>query len=426
MACVHKGIKGGVKQMSAMKFNQKIYSPVFIAGWLLVNLLASAAQADVGPALSGITARADDASTVFWSPAGITRLDQPELMVGAAVVAMESKFNVKESNRDGGNADYDSSLLLVPAFYYAHPLNDRWSTGVSLTVPSGFGNEYGKSWSGRYLAEESELTFVLLSGTVGYKLTDRWAIGGGPMMMYTDSMTKARINNPDGGDGSVKLEEDGIAFGWQLGLLYDISNTARVGAVYRSEFDPDLSGKPKYHKLNPLLKDALKALGLFNKNVDVDFKVPQQVQLGYYQEFRQDWSFTVDAVWLDMSEFGIEHVSVGADHVSLPSEFKDTWAFTAGLRYQYQPDLAFSVGAAHMSSPVSEHKRNIALPLDRIIAVGAGVEWQWKGYQIHTNLNYADFGDGKLDQDGGLPGRIKGSFDYSHAVILDMQIIKKF
>jgi len=41
-------------------------------------------------------------------------------------------------------------------------------------------------------------------------------------------------------------------------------------------------------------------------------------------------------------------------------------------------------------------------------------------------FSLVDFGDGKLDQDGGLAGRIKGSFDYNHAVILDMQIIKKF
>jgi len=410
-----------------MEFDQKMY-PVhfFRAGWLLACLLTTATQADIGPALSGITARADDASTVFWSPAGITRLDQPELMTQATLVAMESKFNVKQSNVNGGNANYDSSILLVPGIYYAHPLNERWSVGASLTIPSGFGNEYGKSWSGRYLSEESDLTFALLTGTVGYKLTEQWSIGGGPMLMYTDSMTKARINNPVGGDGKVKLEEDGTAFGWQLGLMYDISNTTRIGAVYRSEFDPDLSGKPKFKNLDPILQDALIAAGLFNQNVDVDFKVPQQVQVGYYQEFKEDWSFTVDALWLDMSEFGIEHVSVGADHVSLPSEFKDTWAFTAGLRYQYRPDLAFSVGAAHVSSPASKSKRAIALPLDRIIAVGAGVEWQWRDYLIHTSLNYADFGDNKLDQDGGLAGRIKGSFDYNHAVILDMQIIKKF
>jgi long-chain fatty acid transport protein len=179
-----------------MKFNKKIYTARFFrAGWLLACLLSSAAQADVGPALAGITARADDASTVFWSPAGITRLDQPELMTQATLIAMESKFNVEESNINGGNANYDPSILLVPGIYYAHRLNERWSAGASLTIPSGFGNEYGKSWSGRYLAEESDLTFALLTGTVGYKLTDQWSIGGGPMMWQGNAWSNCR--DPD-------------------------------------------------------------------------------------------------------------------------------------------------------------------------------------------------------------------------------------
>ena len=54
---------------------------IFKAIWLLAFLLGTVAQADVGPAMSGITARANDASTVFWSPAGITRIEQPELLM---------------------------------------------------------------------------------------------------------------------------------------------------------------------------------------------------------------------------------------------------------------------------------------------------------------------------------------------------------
>jgi len=393
---------------------------------LLACCLASVAQADVGPAMSGITARANDASTVFWSPAGITRIDQPELVVQATLVAMDSKFNVDESNRSGGNADSDFSLLPVPGLYYAQPLDERWTAGVSVTVPSGFGNDYGKTWSGRYLVQESELTFVALTGTLGYELTDQWSVGGGPIIMYTDSTSKARVNNLVGSDGRVELEENGFGFGWQLGLMYDISDTARVAAVYRSEIDPDLSGKPDFRNVGPLLESTLKAKGLWEKNIDVDFKVPQQVQVGYFQEFKDDWSFTLDAVWIDTSEFGIQHVSVSDDDVSFPSEFKDAWAFMVGLRHEYRPDLAFSVGAAYLTSPASKSKRSVALPLDRVIAVGAGVEWQWKGLEIHTNLNYADMGDNKLDQDGGAAGRVKGSFDRNHALILDTQIIKRF
>lgn len=396
------------------------------AGWLLASLSAFAAQADLGPALSGLTAQADNATTVFWSPAGITRLDQQELLVGATLAVTESKFEVDESNRSGGSADNDTSLLAIPSFYYAHPINDKWSAGAALTVPSGFGNQYGKSWSGRYLSEESDLAFVALSGTLGYRFNDHWSIGGGPIVLYTDSTSKARVNNLVGPDGKIELEEDGFGFGWQLGLMYEFSESARIGAVYRAEIDPDLSGNPKLNNLDPLLEAGLNALGLLDEDIDVDFKVPEQVQLGYYQDLTKDWSFTLDAMWINMSQFGINHVSVDSASVSLDGSFKDNWLFSTGLRYRYRPDLAFSVGGLYMTSPTTDARRTIALPVDRVIAVGAGVEWQWKGFVIHNNLNYADLGDGDLDQDGGLAGRIEGSFDTNYAVVLDTQIIKRF
>jgi len=401
------------------------------AGWLLAGLSAlTAAQADIGPALSGLAARASNASTVFWSPAGITRLDEPELLGQVTLAGSATKFEVDESNVDGGSADNDPRFLVIPAFYYAHPLNDRWSVGASLNVPSGFGNAYGKSWSGRYLSEESELAFVALGATVGYKLSDHWSVGGGPIMLYTDSMTKARVRDISGPDGRIKLEEDGVGFGWQLGLMYEMNEDMRIAAVYRSEIDPDLSGRPKFENIGPVLEAGLGALGLLDQNIDVQFKVPEQVQLGYYQAFKDDWSFTLDVMWINMSAFGINHVSVNSDltsgTVSVDGSYKDTWLFSAGLRYQYRPDLAFSAGAMYVTPPSSDGRRTIALPLDRVIAVGGGVEWQWKGFEIHNSLNYAHIGDANLDQDNGLAGRINGSFDTHYAVVLDTQLIKRF
>ena len=114
--------------------------------------------------------------------------------------------------------------------------------------------------------------------------------------------------------------------------------------------------------------------------------------------------------------------------VSLVGSFKDMYIFTTGLRYQYRSDLAFSVGGAYATSPATDGRRTIALPLDRVIAVGAGGEWEWewKGFAIHNNLSYADLGDGDLDQDNGLAGRVKGSFDTNYAVVLDTQVIRRF
>ena len=395
---------------------------------LLGSSTAQVAHAEVGPALAGVTASANDATSVFYSPAGITRLDRPELVVQSMFAATDAKFEVDESNISGGSADNDTEFLVIPALYYVHPLGDRWRLGASINVPSGIGDNYGKSWSGRYLAEEAEIAFVAVSGVVSYKLTDHWSIGGGPIYMYTDSTTKARIKNigENRPDGRIRLDEKGSDVGWQLGLMYEFSDSARLGAVYKSDLDPDLEDSPDIDGIGPLLEDALRRAGLLDQHVDVNFKIPAIAQLGYYQEFMDKWSFTVDGMWLNTSDFGLSHVSVGPDSLSVNTDFRDAWMFSGGLKYHYRPDLAFAVGAMRMSSPISDGRRGVGLPLDRIVVVGAGVDWQWNDLRIITNLNYVDKGDGHIDQDGGLAGRVKGSFDQNYAVVLDVQVGKRF
>ena len=384
----------------------------------------------MGPALTGITASANDATSVFWSPAGIARLERPELLVQSTLVYKNAKFDVDQATLAGGSADRDEEGLVIPAFYYAHPLNDRWSVGTSLTVPSGIGNNYGNSWAGRYLAMETELAFFALQGTVAYRINDEWSVGGGPLLMYTDSTTKARVNNlePGRADGTVKLEEDGVGVGFSLGVMFEPVEGSRFGAVYRSEIDPDLSGKPKFKGLGPLLNTALELSGLDNAKIDVDFRIPAQLQIGLYHELTDRLSLTVDGIWLNMSRFGINSVSIERDSLSIESEYRDMYVGSLGLKYYTRPDLAFSLGVLYATSPISDGKRTIGLPLDRTIVAGGGVEWQWsKDLVIKTALNYIDLGDGKIDHDGGLlTGAVTGSFRDNYAIAFDLQITKRF
>jgi hypothetical protein len=49
-------------------------------------------------------------------------------------------------------------------------------------------------------------------------------------------------------------------------------------------------------------------------------------------------------MWVNMSAFGINHVSVNSDMtsatLSLDGSFKDMYIFTTGLRYHYRPGRA--------------------------------------------------------------------------------------
>jgi long-chain fatty acid transport protein len=397
----------------------------------IIFLLAPfSGRAEIDPALTGLSAGGGDATSVFFSPAAITRLDESELVLQTALVYQDSKFRVDESTIDGGNADNDDKILLVPGAYYVRPLGERLRLGLSVNVPSGFGNDYGKTWSGRYLAEESNLAFLAAAAPLAYRVTERWSVAAGPYLIYTDSRTKARVNNilPEFGDGNVRLEEDGAALGWLAGVMYEPTPTTRFAANYKSSVDPKLEGTPSFNNLDPLLREALAAADLLGTEVDVDFKVPAIAQGGVYTEFGDRWSATGDVVWINMSEFGITRVSVGQASITVrEDDFRDAWLGSAGVKYRYADDRAVSIGAMYFTSPVSDGKRNIALPVDRVFGVGAGLERPCLGFQCKMILNYFDLGDGDLAEDGGpVLGSIEGSFSKNWAVMLDIQLKKIF
>ena len=387
-------------------------------------------MADVGPALTGLAAGGNDATSVFFSPAAIKRLEKPEWVVQTAVVFEESRFEVDEASQDGGSARSDDRLLLVPGAYHVRPLGERWRLGLSLNVPSGFGNDYGLKWAGRYLAEESSLAFVAAAAPVAYKVNDQWSIAAGPYMIYTDSVTKARVNNllPEYGDGSVKLEEDGAAFGWLAGVMWELTDRTRFGFSYKSSIEPDLKGTPTFANLDPIVREALAAADLLGTEVDVDFKVPAIAQGGFYTEFAERSAVTGDVVWVDMSEFGVTHVRVGQESISVRSEgFDDIWITSAGLKYRHSDDRTYSVGAMYVTEPIKDSRRQITLPLDRVIGVGAGVEQPCWSHPCTIVLNYFDLGDGDVSEDGGpVFGSVEGSFSRNWAVMLDFQVKMNF
>jgi len=386
--------------------------------------------ADVGPALTGLAAGGNDATSVFFSPAAITRLDKPEWVIQTAVVFEDSRFEVDQASESGGSADNDASVFLVPGVYYVRPLGERWRLGVSVNVPSGIGHDYGLKWAGRYLAEESSLAFVAAAAPLAYKVNDQWSIAAGPYMIYTDSVSKARVKNvlPEYGDGSVKLEEDGAAFGWLAGAMFELNASTRFAVSYKSSIEPDLKGTPTFANLDPLVREALAAVNLLGTEVDVDFKVPAIAQGGFYTEFADRWAVTGDVVWIDMSEFGVTHVRVAQDSLSVRSQgFDDTWITSVGLQYRHSDERTYSVGAMYVTEPIKDSRRQITLPLDRVIGVGAGVEQPCWSHHCKVVLNFFDLGDGDVSEDGGpLFGSIDGSFSHNWAVMLDFQLKMNF
>jgi long-chain fatty acid transport protein len=184
----------------------------------------------------------------------------------------------------------------------------------------------------------------------------------------------------------------------------------------------DLSGNPEFNNIDNLYLVALNDLGLLGSEIDVDFEVPQQVQLGLFHQLDDRFSITADILWLDMSEFGVTSVSAGPDHVSVGSAFKDTYLTTVGLGYKWDSRTQVNVGVGYMTSPADDDERTLYLPLDEIWIYGVGFERELENGDIVTvNLEYLDIGDAPVDQENSvLSGRVKGKYQDNYVALLNV------
>jgi long-chain fatty acid transport protein len=374
------------------------------------------------PGFTGLTALADSPDAAFWNPAGITRVPE-SLELQLATAYSNSRFEVDEATFAGGDPDKEDAINFIPGVYYVKPLNDEWVYGMSVTVPSGFGWDYGSSWSGRYLSEETSLVFLALNNSLAYRWSEDLSVSAGIQIMYTASESKARVDNiGPRGDGRMRLEEDGIGAGFTLSTLYEFDPDTRLGVNYRSEVDIDLSGNPEFDNIDNVYLVALNDLGLLGQEIDVDFTVPQQLQLGIFHQLNDRYSVTADIIWLDMSEFAITSVSAGPDSVSVESTFEDTYFVSVGLGYRWDSRTQVNIGIGHMASPLDDDDRTLYLPLDDIWVFGVGVERELDNGDIVTvNFEYVDIADAPVDQENStLSGRVKGKYENNYAALLDV------
>jgi long-chain fatty acid transport protein len=382
--------------------------------------IATSVQA-IRPGFTGLTALADSPDAAFWNPAGTTRVPE-SIELQLATAYSNNQFKVEESTFAGGDPDKQDAINFIPGVYYVKPLNNEWVYGLAVTVPSGFGWDYGSSWSGRYLSQETSLVFLAIDNSLAYRWNEDLSLAAGIQVMYVSSESKARVNNiGPRGDGRMKLDEDGVGAGFTLSSLYELSPDTRFGITYRSETKIDLDGSPEVNNLDNAYLVVLNDLDLLGE-IDVDFKVPQMVQLGLFHQLNDRYSVTADIVWIDTSEFGVTSISAGPDHVSVESTFKDTYLTSIGVGYRWDNRTQVNVGVAYVASPVDDDDRTLYLPLDDTWIFGIGVERELDNGDIVTvNFEYVDIGDAPVDQENSaLSGRVEGEYKNNYAALLDI------
>lgn len=382
---------------------------------------------DVGLASAGYAARAQDASTVFTNPAGMTRIHQPSFMAGAQAMALHIDFTPDSNTSaaagtlpDGSSADSGDSNSLLPAggLFYVHPVSDKLWLGLAVTGYFGLSLDYQDDWVGRYYVQEATLQAAAIQPAVAWKVNDWLSLGAGVAVLYGVLDEKVAVNNIDPllGDGKLKLKDEDWSVQFNLGLLMEAGPGTRFGLTYLSEADLDFSDKVKFSGLGPGLQTILTDRGLIDAKLDLGITMPQAVMFSVYHEFTERLALLANLGWQDWSQFGKVEVSVTSEttnSLTTDLDYKDTWQAALGAQYRLSEPWMLSAGIAYDSSMLAEKDATPSLPLSETwrFALGTGYHWS---KDITLGAAYELVWSGDVDMDverGPLAGRVSGTYE---------------
>jgi long-chain fatty acid transport protein len=379
-----------------------------------------------GPAFTGNAAEADSAETAASNPAGMARLGESaatvQMMAGKGI----GKFEVDESRTTttGGDPDNDNSPVVIPFGYYVRQLDDRWHVGISLTVPNGFGADYGSDWAGRYYSDSYSLVYVMLAPAVSYRVDDHWSLGASLGINYVASESETAVRNlePGRGDGRLKAEVDGVGFSVTLSALYEVDKQTRFGVVYTSQSVTDLEGDLKFRDLGPIAESALRQAGKLDSDIEITNRLPQRIVAGVYHQMDSGNYYTADVAWMEFSKFGTTNIAWDGTDLRYDDDgtYNNIWALMLGAGFPVG-QYTWKAGVFYLSSPVDDDKRTLAMPLDRVIGVGGGVSFPVEGTSsVDLNFNIIDLGKAPVDTGASVTrGRVVGETDNPYVFLFD-------
>ena len=423
--------------------------------------LAENSPAGLGNAFAGGAAIAEDASTVWYNPAGLTRLSGTQLVLGghyikpsleASDVSGTTATGTAITGGSGGDA---GEAAFVPNFYYAQRYSDQLSFGLGVNAPFGLATDYDGDWTGRYHADRSEITTININPSVAYRINDAVSIGGGINWQKLDAELSQAVDFgtvcygalgpvtcnaiPGGGlqptqdDGKATVTADDDAWGYNFGMLWQLSNEARLGLHYRSEIDYDLSGSVNLNA-PANVPAALQAAAGSGSNAKASVTIPATLSLSAFTQISPQWAIMGDITrtyWGDLPELRVEFSNAAAPDSVVTLDLNDVNRYSVGATYSPGGAWMYRFGVALDESPTPNAEvRTPRLPdADRTwFSFGAGYKTSDK-ISFDIAYTYIKVDDASVEKSASGEDASRGSLvaDYEATTqILSGQVNWKF
>ncbi|MFT6167505.1 MAG: long-chain fatty acid transport protein [Vicingaceae bacterium] len=309
------------------------------------------------------------ASSTYFNPA-MMGLGEKKFSVEAGGSFINSSIQFQNGNT--GISERTDNPIGTPFYLYAtYKINDKFTAGLGVYTPFGSTVVWGDDWSGKNLIQDISLSAIFIQPTLSYNISDKLRVGAGLAIVRGAFEINRAAPVPIGNDAQVNLQGDALAFGFNAGVHYDVSEKFSVGLTHRSKVDVELEGGDAEFTVDPVLASRFP-----NSKFDATLPLPATTTLGLAYKVSEKLLVSAEGSFVQWS--GYESLDfdfaeeVIADSKN-PRNYEDAMIFRVGAQYSYSEMFDFRVGFYYDESPIQDEFFNPETPNSDNLGITAGL-----------------------------------------------------
>jgi len=366
-------------------------------------------------------AHTEGADTAYFNPANMAFMEDKQFLEAGVTLAHLPRNEFKGTNpATSGKSEIEN--LFLPNLHYVSNTMDSVRLGASLTVPAGLTKRWESPLQKLY-AEEFTLKVIEFNPVVSYKMSDKFAIGGGLRFIYSEG----EVNSDGSSLKPIKREMKGdtIEYGYNLAMSYKPTKDVAMAVTYRSAIDLKEEGKANLY---------LSTIGK-QYSADVTVPLPAALNIAVSQTINDKYTFEVvyeKTYWSAYKELDFNYGSdipaplIGAYDDAKSRNWKNTDTLRLGLTAKVTDNVTVMAGISKDETPVPAEYTGYELPDSDATVYTLGVK-----VKANDNLSYGiaylhDEKESRKIAQGTTESQINGEFSGGGADLLTVGVAYTF
>jgi long-chain fatty acid transport protein len=341
-------------------------------------------------------ATADNASAIYYNPAGIAQLTNNNVRGGLNSVYYEPTYQPPAGRPNNGRTYYSSAnFAYLPQLFYTYTASGApLSFGLGVYAPYGGNMSWPQNTGFRSVAISGNLKYITINPVLAVKLSPTLSVGGGAMFNYGNiSMYQGLRPLSPRSVNFFNFSGDGWSVGYNVGILWQPYEKISFGATFRSSASLNFQGNTDFQlQPHPYGFPA-------QRDASASFTFPLTTVFGISYRPTPKWNLEVDANYTGWQSFNTVTIEQSPPPVKRPFDqnilvnldWQASWMYEFGATRYFDNGWHVSGGYVFNANSVPDtYYTPLAADLNRnFFSLGTGYNGRRFNFDIAYQLGFA-------------------------------------